>query len=160
MRYLLMTLLVLGTVALGCSKKEMKSKKQVDLLIEPSGYYWLNLMPVIPKEGPLFHTMFKIKVTNNGKTIVKNVKAVSAVIYTISGDEEKKLGTMELEPSPNTPAENDLLPGEEFTLEFGGFFSGATNVTPGMTVYGNVFVVWDSGHSTVMSLPDKVIATH
>jgi len=160
MRYMIVALLILGTLVLGCSKKEIKAETQVDLSIEPSGYYWINLMPVIPKEGPSFHAMFKIKVTNSGKTIVKNVKAVSAVIYTFSDEEEKKLGTMELEPSPSTPTENSLLPGEFIDLDFGGSFPGATHVTPGMTVYGNVFIVWDGGHTTVASLPDKVIATH
>jgi hypothetical protein len=160
MRYAIFALLILGTMVLGCSKKEIKAETQAELLIEPSGYYWINLMPVIPKEGPSFNTLFKIKVTNGGKTIVKNVKAISAVIYTFSDEEEKKLGTMELEPSPNTPTENSLLPGEEFTLDFGGSFAGATHVTPGLIVYGKVFIVWDGGHATVASLPDNVTATH
>lgn len=160
MRYVIFALLILGTLVSGCSKKEIKAETQVDLLIEPSGYHWLNLMPVIPKEGPSFHTLFKIKVINGGKTIVKNVKAVSAVIYIFSDEEETKLGTMELEPSPNTPTENSLLPGEVITLDFGGSFAGATRVTPGLTVYGRVFIVWDGGHATVASLPDKVTATH
>ncbi len=160
MRYLLSALLTVSILALGCSKKEMKTETQVDLSIEPSGYYWLNLMPVIPKEGPSFHTVFKIKVTNSSKAIVKNVKAVSATIYTVFDDEEKDLGSMELDPSPNTPVENNLLPGEQINLEFGGFISGATQVTPGMTVYGRIFVVWDSGHTTVATPPDEVMATH
>ncbi|MFQ5905975.1 MAG: hypothetical protein ACE5JA_05325 [bacterium] len=159
MKYLFISVITLSLLSLGCSKKETKAEPEAKLSIEPSGYYWLNLMPPVPADGPSFHAIFRVKVTNVGKGIARNVKAISADIYLIADDEESKFGRMELRPSPSTSIENDLLPGEEMTIEFGGSIPGATRVTPGLTVYGNVFLVWDSGHSIVSTPADQVMAT-
>jgi hypothetical protein len=144
---------------MGCYKKEIKAEAPAKLSVEPSGYFWLNLMPVVPAEGPSFHAIFKLKATNTGSVAVKNVKAMSATIYAVSEEEETELGTMELKASPNTPVENEILPGEQNTLEFSGTFTGANRVIPDMTVYANVFLVWDGGQVRVLTPQDKVVAT-
>lgn len=159
MRYFLLGLLFLNLATLGCSKGEVKAESEVKLSIEPSGYFWLNLMPPIPREGPNFHAIIKARVSNVGKGIARNVKAVSADMYKVSDAEETKIGTVELGPSPNTATENDLLPGEEMNLEFGGSMPGATQVTPGMKLYGKVFFVWEGGHTVVRTPTDEVMAT-
>jgi len=159
MKYLFIALIGISLLALGCSKKETKAEPETRLSIEPSGYYWLSLMPPVPSEGPSFHAIIRVRVSNVGKGIVKNVKAISADIYVVSDDEESKFGRMELQPSPSTSTENALLPGEEMTIEFGGSIPGATRMTPGRMVYGNVFVVWDGGHSIVSTPADQVMAT-
>jgi hypothetical protein len=159
MKYLLVGLLA-GILLLGaCSRKEMKSEAETRLSVEPAGYYYLNMMPSVPAEGPSFHAVFKIKVINIGKTLVKNVRALSAELFKVSDSEETKLGKMELEASPETPLENDLLSGEDITIEYGGSFSGATQVTPGIMVYGKLFVVWEGGDTVAVTPATEIIVT-
>ncbi len=159
MKYLLTCVLILSLLSLGCSKNKVKTESEVRLSIEPSGYFWLNLMPPVPQEGPYFHAVFKVKVVNIGKAIVKNAVALTADVVKVSDGGEEKLSTLELEPSPGTPVENDILPGEEITIEYGGSVSGLTQVTPGAKVYAKVFLAWQGGDTIVVTPTDEVIGT-
>jgi hypothetical protein len=159
MKYLLASLLVLSLLTLGCSKSKVKTESEIRLSVDPSGYFWLNMMPPVPQEGPSFHAVFKIKVMNVGKGIVKNAVALTADIIKVSDGAEEKLSTLELEPSPSTMVENDILPGEEMTIEYGGSVSGLTQVTPGAKVYGKVFLAWQGGDTIVVTPTDEVIGT-
>jgi hypothetical protein len=159
MKYLLVGLLAVSLLSCACSKKEVKSETQTRLLVEPAGWYYLNMMPSVPTEGPSFHAVFKIKVINIGKNLVKNIRALSAELFKVSDNEETKLGKVELRASPDTPLDNDLLSGEEITIEYGGSLSGATQVTPGIIVYGKIFVVWEGGDTVAVTPAEEIIVT-
>jgi len=159
MKYLLIGLLAVSLLSVACSNKEVKSEAQTRLSVEPAGYYYLNMMPSIPTEGPSFHAVFKVKVINAGRTLVKNVRALSAELFKVGKNEETKLAKIELEASPNTPLENDLLPGEDITIEYGGSMPGATQVLPGTMMYGKVFIVWEGGDTIAVTPTEEIIVT-
>lgn len=159
MRYLLIGLLAVCLLVNACSKKEVKSDAETRLSVEPSGWFYLNLMPPIPKEGPNLNAVFRVRVINVGKALVKNVELLSAEIFKVSDGEEQKLVRMELEASPGTPEENDILPGEEANIEYGGSVSGATYITPGLELYAKVFVVWEGGDTTAVTPTEEIIVT-
>jgi hypothetical protein len=159
MKYLLLGLLAISLLSCACSRKEVKSETETKLTVEPAGYYYLNMMPTVPTEGPSFHAVFKIKVINVGKTVVKNLRALHAELYKVSDNEETKLAKIDLKASPDTPEENDLIPGEDLQIEYGGTLPGATQITPGTKLYGKVFVVWDGGDTSTVTPTEEVIVT-
>ena len=161
MRYLLATLLIVSILfTVGCAKRGGNALPEARLSIQSSGYFWLNVMPPVPSDGPSFHAVFKMKVAHVGGGIVRNVKAVSATIILMTEDGETEFGVMELQPAPNTSVENALVEGEQIEMEFGGGIPGATRIVPGVKAYAKVFIVWDGGHTTVETLAGEVIATH
>lgn len=159
MKYLLVGLLAIGLLSIACSRKEVKSEPETKLSVEPSGYYYLNMMPTIPEEGPSFHAVFTIKVVNVGKTLVRNLSALSAELFKVANGEETKLAKIELRASPDTPEENSLLPGEDISIEYGGSLTGASQITPGLKLYGKVFVVWEGGDTIAVTPTEEIIVT-
>ncbi|MFW9847578.1 MAG: hypothetical protein ACFFF4_00455 [Candidatus Thorarchaeota archaeon] len=110
-----------------------------------------DFMPVVPPEGPPFHTFIKINITNNGDETVNGLMAHRITVY--YNNTLNALVTLNITTVNQYFAPISISPGESTVIEFINLSNEIYSPTldEGTGFYGRILFTWSGVQETILT---------
>ncbi len=119
--------------------------------------FWQDYMPAIPPEGPPFHALVGINITNNGDTTVTDIGVAQATIFLYETGQPIVSINMTTAACYFVPIE--IRPGESIYIDFinpsGEIVS--TTLEEDTMLYARVMFVWGNGYQQILTTPPAAL---
>lgn len=123
-------------------------------------YFWQDFMPMIPKKGPPFYLLFKLKITNKKEKELVDFCAVKTTLYYEQTNQQ--FHSFYLIPTAGTKPEEKILPGQTKNLEYTNDRSEvfSPKIEQGTKLYAQILLSWNRKEHILTSLPSGVEYTY
>ena len=122
-----------------------------DLELWAEADFWQDFMPLVPPEGPPFHTVIRINITNTGTSALEHFNAPKVTVY--FNDSFEVLVTLNLTLGIQTFAPIVVQPGESIIVPYiknqNEVFSSI--IDEGTGLYARVLFQWGVGEETILT---------
>ena len=140
-------------------EKEIIVASNLELWAEAE--FWQDFMPLVPPEGPPFHTVVYINITNTGTSTLESFNAPKMTVY--FGDSVDALVTLNLTLGIQTFAPIIVQPGESTVVEYinnrNEIFS--PTLDEGTALYARVLFQWGVGEEAILTTaPSELMFTY
>lgn len=122
-----------------------------DLELVASAFFWQDFMPIVPVEGPPFHLVIRLNVTNIGNSTVFGLDVLRVTVYF---NNLTPLQTFDIEPGLTCCFDEfSVAPGETEFLEFTNnretIFS--PEVAEDTDLFAQVLFTWDPDGQAILT---------
>jgi len=123
-------------------------------------YFWQDFMPMIPKKGPPFYLLFKLKITNKKEKELVDFCAVKTTLYYEQTNQQ--FHSFYLIPTAGTKPKEKILPGQTKNLEYTNDRSEvfSPKIEQGTKLYAQILLSWNRKEHILTSPPSGVEYTY